>query len=259
MSARRAVLLGAALAGLVAGVLPVRAQRAPRRPEEMRRPVVDVAVLRLRGAGEAERAAAVPGLLAAVARRTSVVTVTASPPEVAPTDAELFDHPLVLLAGHRAFEPLDDDEIDALRSYLALGGMILVDDTSGRADSEFGRRARAELSRAVGGREFRPIPSDHAVFRAYYLLDRAWGGRDVSEELQALFLDGRAAVIFSANDVSGAWERDAMGQWAHAVSPGGRRQRELAIRLGVNFVLYALTLDYKEDLVHLPLILERRR
>jgi hypothetical protein len=39
--------------------------------------------------------------------------------------------------------------------------------------------------------------------------------------------------------------------------PGGERQRELAMRFGVNLVMYALTGNYKADLVHVPHILER--
>ena len=40
---------------------------------------------------------------------------------------------------------------------------------------------------------------------------------------------------------------------------GGRTQRKLSVRLGVNIIMYALTLDYKKDMVHLPIILERLR
>ena len=40
---------------------------------------------------------------------------------------------------------------------------------------------------------------------------------------------------------------------------GGYRQRQLAIRLGVNIIMDSLTLDYKKDMVHLPIILERLR
>ena len=39
----------------------------------------------------------------------------------------------------------------------------------------------------------------------------------------------------------------------------GKTHRDLSIRLGVNIALYALTLDYKKDMVHLPTILERLR
>ena len=39
---------------------------------------------------------------------------------------------------------------------------------------------------------------------------------------------------------------------------GGDGQREGAMRLGVNLVLYALCLDYKDDQVHSPFIMRRR-
>ena len=42
-----------------------------------------------------------------------------------------------------------------------------------------------------------------------------------------------------------------------ACVPGGERQRELAMRFGVNLVMYVLTGNYKSDQVHVPAILER--
>jgi hypothetical protein len=39
--------------------------------------------------------------------------------------------------------------------------------------------------------------------------------------------------------------------------PGGEAQREMAYRVGVNIVLYALTGNYKADQVHVPALLER--
>jgi hypothetical protein len=41
------------------------------------------------------------------------------------------------------------------------------------------------------------------------------------------------------------------------VVPGGQRQREMAMRFGINLVMYALTGNYKADQVHVPAILER--
>ena len=174
-------------------------------------------------------------------------------------DPRLYAHPLVFLSGDRAWEPWTDEQVDAMRTYLSLGGMVVLDDRSGKASSEFALRAKAELSRAVGGRKFEVLPSEHAIFRSYYLLDRAWGRLDASAQLEAIVMDGRAAVIYSANDLLGAIARDEFGNYSQPVQPGGRHQRERARRFGVNVVLYALTLDYKEDLVHLPHILERRR
>lgn len=220
---------------------------------------VRVAALALRGLPDDGRPRAVPSLLAAVQRRTAVEPDVSRVPRLGPLDPALFDHPLVVLSGSADFPPLGDREVDALRGYLTSGGMLLVDDASGVAGSPFARRAKAELSRVLGGRPVEPLPPDHAAFRSYYLMDRAFGRVAVSDDLEAIRVGGRAAVVFSSNDLLGACERDALGEWAQPVEPGGTRQREMAIRLGVNLVLYALTLDYKEDLVHLPLILERKR
>jgi hypothetical protein len=41
------------------------------------------------------------------------------------------------------------------------------------------------------------------------------------------------------------------------VSPGGDRQREMAVRFGINVVMYALSGNYKTDQVHVPALLQR--
>lgn len=222
-------------------------------------PKVALALLSATPDREAEQALRTLG--ATVARRTSVEVDAGAVPVIAPLDGRLFEHPLVVMTGSGEFPAWGEAERDALRTYLSLGGMILLDDRNavGEEASPFVTGAKRELARAVGGREFEALPSEHSVFRAYYLLDRSWGRRDESPVLEALLLDGRAAVIVSRNDLLGALARDEFGQWSRPVEPGGRRQRELSLRLGVNLVLYALTLDYKQDLVHLPHILERRR
>jgi len=66
-------------------------------------------------------------------------------------------------------------------------------------------------------------------------------------------------VLLSVDDLGGAWARDSLGNWEHMVTPGGEPQRELAFRLGVNIVMYALCVDYKDDQVHVPFILKRRK
>ena len=248
--------LPAILLALLALAPAVRSQEADAGPAHSR---IRLAILQLRGLGDDDRPRAVPSLLAAVQRRTAVEPDVTNVPRLGPEDPALFDHPLLVLSGGAALSALTDREVDVLRSYLTSGGMLLVDDRTGTADSPFAQSARRELSRVLGGRTFEPLPADHAAFRSYYLLDRAWGRTQATDDLEAIVVGGRAAVVLCANDLLGACERDALGEWARPVEPGGSQQREMAIRLGVNLVLYALTLDYKEDLVHLPLILERKR
>jgi hypothetical protein len=64
--------------------------------------------------------------------------------------------------------------------------------------------------------------------------------------------DDVSPVVIGANDWAAAW---AAGP--NAEFPGGPRQKTLAMRFGVNLVIYALTGNYKGDQVHVPHILER--
>ena len=65
-------------------------------------------------------------------------------------------------------------------------------------------------------------------------------------------------VIYSQNDLSGAWARDKFGKWANECVPGGEAQRASAFKLGINIIVYSLTSDYKKDLVHHPFIQKRQ-
>ena len=55
--------------------------------------------------------------------------------------------------------------------------------------------------------------------------------------------------------IAAAWAVGRRGEPLYPVVGGD--QREMAFRLGVNIVMYALCLDYKTDQVHLPSIMER--
>ena len=66
-------------------------------------------------------------------------------------------------------------------------------------------------------------------------------------------------MVYSRLDMAGAWlAGDERSDAAYALMQGGAQQSEAAIRLGVNLVMYALCLDYKDDQVHAPFILRRR-
>jgi hypothetical protein len=96
------------------------------------------------------------------------------------------------------------------------------------------------------------------VYKSFYLLDRPVGRLAISPAMEGVVRDGRLVAAYVSNDLGGAWARDNLGNWEYEVVPGGERQRELSFRLGVNIVIYALTVDYKKDQVHSPFIKERR-
>ena len=66
-----------------------------------------------------------------------------------------------------------------------------------------------------------------------------------------------SSLIVGANDWAAAWAINAAGRPLAATVPGGERQREAALRFGINLVMYALSGNYKADQVHVPAILER--
>ena len=108
-----------------------------------------------------------------------------------------------------------------------------------------------------------PIPADHVLNRAFYLLKgmpgRNEGGTVWVESTgsAADTNDGVSSVVVGSADWAGAWAQDHQGRPLYATLPGGEVQREGAWRVGVNLVMYALTGNYKSDQVHLPAILQR--
>jgi hypothetical protein len=96
------------------------------------------------------------------------------------------------------------------------------------------------------------VNAEHVVARAFYLM-RSFPGRTQSPQLwaesaaAAAARDGVASLFIGDGDWAAAWA----GQTAND------RQRELALRFGVNLVMVALTGNYKADQVHVPALLER--
>jgi len=167
--------------------------------------------------------------------------------------------PFLALAGGAAFAAPDDAAVEALRDHLGAGGFLLVDDTSGLEASPFDESVRALLARVFPEVAPAPLPFDHAVFRSFFLVDGAVGRYAVRPYLEGISIGEVTPVILSRNDLSGAWERSAGGGYAHEVVPGGERQRTRALELGVNLVMYALTANYKKDVVHVEALLRRLR
>ena len=190
-------------------------------------------------------------------RRTSVEVVAEARP--LGLGVRLFDYPFLYFGGEGDFPPLGASELETLRRYLTYGGFLLADANDGSSGTGFDAAFRREMARVLPASPLQPLPSTHVVFKTFYLLDAAPGRLFTHPQLSAAVLGGRAAVLYSQNDLAGAWARDEGGDYTFEVVPGGEAQRELAVRAGINICMYALCLDYKDDAVHLPLILKKRR
>lgn len=172
----------------------------------------------------------------------------------------IFESPFLLWVGDRALPTLDDREVSNLQLFLSLGGFLLVDNAGeGAAFAAFDRGLRAQLRRAFPRQTLKPIPMDHVLFRTFYRVTSVAGRRATHGEVEGLTLEDRLALVYSRNDLTGAWSRDGFGNWEFEAVPGGPAQRESAIRLGVNIVMVALLLDYKDEQAHVEYLLKKRR
>ena len=165
-----------------------------------------------------------------------------------------------------------------LNRYLRGGGMIMFDtrdaDTArfGSGSPE-GRKLQA-IARGLDIPALEPIPADHVLTRAFYLLQDfpgRYASRDVWVEAAPAdaelgegmpfrnLNDGVTPVVIGGNDWARAWAIDDTGSWMFPVGRGsaGERQREIALRFGVNLIMHVLTGNYKSDQVHVPALLDR--
>jgi len=174
-----------------------------------------------------------------------------------PTDPRLFESPFLMLSGKDAPSPLSDEEVGRLRDYLTSGGFLWIEDSTGRQASAFDDWVRSQLARILPDADLRPLPSDHVLFKTFFLIDRIGGRVKISGSVEGVDWAGKTVLVYSRNDVLGAWAKDALGSPLYQCVPGGEVQRLDAKKLTLNIVMYALTGTYKADAVHQPFILRK--
>jgi hypothetical protein len=206
------------------------------------------------------------GLTATLNRRTAVET--AEPLALDIERDELIFFPLLYWPVVPDQAPPSSTAVERINRYLGTGGTIFFDTRDGD-DQTPGSLGGAALSaqrlrRLVGAIKIPtlvPIPPDHVLTKSFYLLHEFPGRWNAGslwvEPVEDRVNDGVSSVIVGANDWAAAWAVDGQGRPAFAVVPGSEGQREMAMRFGVNLVMYVLTGNYKSDQVHVPAILER--
>lgn len=217
-----------------------------------------IPIVKYRGGNYKPRPEAVRSLMAQLARRTSI-EVNREPVEIDLTDPDLYRYPIIYLSGDESFEPFSEKELRALRHYLSFGGFLMMDDSTSKIHSDFDTSVRKMISRLFPKIPLQKISRDHSIYRSFYLINRPAGRIILNPFLEGISVKGRTVLVYSTNDLGGAWARDKLGHWNYDIIAGGNKQRQGSIRLAVNIVMYSLTLDYKKDMVHLPIILERLR
>ena len=210
-----------------------------------------------------------------LASRTSAEL--AEPVGLDPARDELAFYPLIywpIVAGLPQPKPEARTRIAA---FMKNGG-TLVFDTRDALTARPGGSPTSEalwlrtLLEGVDVPELEPVPHDHVLTKTFYLLDRMVGRTaigqtwiealppaDPNDRVQrpARAGDSVSPIIIASDDLAAAWAEDIDGRPLFPLIPGGARQRELALRSGINLVMYTLTGNYKADQVHAKDILER--
>ena len=197
------------------------------------------------------------GLGVVVKRRTAAELE--APVAINPETDELAFYPLIYWPVTDAQGPPSAEAARRLNAFLHHGGTILFD-TRGGATTD-GMAALRRIGQGLDIPPLVPLPPDHVLGRAFYLLQQfpgRWTGTPLwIERAGERINDGVSSVIVGGNDWAAAWATDDAGRPLYAVVPGGQRQRELAYRFGINLVMHVLTGNYKADQVHMPEIMRR--
>lgn len=162
-----------------------------------------------------------------------------------------------------------------LDAYMQNGGTVLFDTRDqltgvleGGASAE--NRYLRDLLAGLNVPALEPVPSDHVLTKAFYILD-TFPGRYAGSPLWVEAMpdteeradrpvrtgDGVSPIMITGNDFASAWALDESGQPLAAIASGDPLQRIYAFRTGVNIMMYMLTGNYKADQVHVPALLER--
>ncbi|HEY5347433.1 MAG TPA: DUF4159 domain-containing protein, partial [Rhizomicrobium sp.] len=216
--------------------------------------------------------AGLTGLGAALTERTSYEPHEPMGVDIEHDDLAFF--PLLYWPMDPREKDLSPKAISKIADYMRNGGTILFDTrdlTLGavRGPSSPGVQTLRRLTAKLDLPVLEPVPSDHVLTKAFYILHDfpgRWAGGQVwiealppagPESGPVRGGDGVSPVIIGGNDWAAAWAVDAAGRPLVDVVPGGENQREMAIRFGINLVMYALTGNYKTDQIHAPAILQR--
>jgi len=194
--------------------------------------------------------------------------------DVAKDDLSFF--PLLYWPMDPREKDLSPQALAKIADYMRNGGTILFDTrdlTLGpvRGAQSPGEQTLRRLLAKLDLPPLEPVPADHVLTKAFYLLQQfpgRWDGGKVwvealppadpnAEPAPARGGDGVSPVIIGGNDWAAAWAVRPDGSPLVDVVPGGERQRELAYRFGINVVMYTFTGNYKADQVHVPALLKR--
>jgi hypothetical protein len=178
----------------------------------------------------------------ALKRLTGVHTTRESFQIVDIDSEELFKYPFAYMA-EPGFLELRPDDLENLREYLDRGGFLFIDDFRGKPGmmEEF-ENFLVQLKRIYPDRELRPIDPNHKIFHMFFDTDPRNMlppyTRPNSGDVQFFALSDEKErvqiMVHFNNDAGEYWQTLDVGTCK--IEHSG-----LAVQLGINYVIYAMT------------------
>lgn len=152
-------------------------------------------------------------------------------------DPELFKFPVAYLCEPGFWGP-SDREIEGLRSYLKKGGFLIIDDFVNNQWFNF----EAQMRKVLPEGRLVPLTPAHPIFDSFYRiesLDYVHPLFGAPSQFLGIFEDNDPAkrlmvIVNYNNDIGEYWEFSNTGYFPIDLS-------NTAYKLGVNYVVYALT------------------
>lgn len=148
-------------------------------------------------------------------------------------DDELFAYPVLFMTGHGRIQ-FSRQEAARLRHYLISGGFLYADDDYGMDES-----FRQEIAKVFPNGKLQDIPFTHEIYRSHFRFPN--GIPKIHEhdggppQGFGLFYEGRMIVYYT-------FETNISDGWADPnVHEDPEEIRKLALEMGTNIVVYALT------------------
>ena len=148
------------------------------------------------------------------------------------TDSNAKQYPYLYLTGHGNIR-FTENEVIELRSILSNGGFLHADDNYGM-DKSF----RREIKKVYPNKDFVELPHTHPIFFSFYKFEN--GLPKIHEhdnkppQALAIFENQRIVILYTyESDLGDGWEDPT-------VHNNSDEKRELALKMGVNIIYFAL-------------------
>lgn len=189
---------------------------------------------------------------------------------------ELAFYPIIYWPIHTSSELPDAKTMARIDAYMKQGGSVLFDTRDQISGFLGGSNASPEavhLQQILSNLDIpplEPVPSDHVLTKSFFILAQfpgrysggelwveQWVGSKELANRPVRRGDGVSSILITSNDLAGAWAIDSQSRPMFPMVPPNPVQREIAFRVGVNLIMYAMTGNYKSDQVHIPALLKR--